>query len=129
MYEAEFELEAELEDLMAVLTESELESEAESLAPKGLVLLDHVYTPKAPDPPTPGAFIALPLTNLVAADMNPLFFQTDTAVIADTSPTGLQHCLDILVSRNRVCLIFLKNSDRCRAPYGPSCQSKPVLAE
>src|SRR5438270_12613033 len=102
MYEVESELEAELEDLISGLLESDLEAEAEaeSLAPKGLVLLDHIHTPKVPDPARSGAFIIGPLTSLVPADMNPLFFQTDTAVIADTSPIGLQHCLDILVWRN-----------------------------
>lgn len=102
MYEVESELEAELEDLISTLLESDLEAEAEaeSLAPKGLVLLNHIHTPKVPDPARPGAFITGPLKILVPADMNPLFFQTDTTVIADTSPTGLQHCLDILVARN-----------------------------
>ena len=79
MYEVESELEAELEDLISNLLESDLEAEAESLAPKGLVLLDHIHTPKVPDPARPGAFITGALTSLVPANMNPLFFQTDTS--------------------------------------------------
>jgi hypothetical protein len=172
MYEAEFELELELENLMATLAQSDLESEAERFAPidflreqaiiaglaargvrnenqiadavffnrhrerngkiigpnesalrqewvqirdqlvrpmlgcpksgqqGGPVLLDHIYTPKVPDPVRPGTFIVQPLGCLAPAGMNPLYFKTDTSVIADTSPTGLQHCLDILISTN-----------------------------
>jgi len=98
--ELEAELEAELEDLMSVLAENDLEAESEGFAAvsKGLVLLDHVHIPKTPDPANPGSFVAGSMTKLVVADMNPLFFATDTTMISDTSPTGLQHCLDVLVS-------------------------------
>src|SRR6266404_337980 len=37
MFKGEHELEAELEDLMAILAESDLESEAEQFAPTGLI--------------------------------------------------------------------------------------------
>jgi len=99
MRDLELELEAELEDLMSVLAESDLEAESELFAgvSKGPVLLDHVHTPKTPDPSNPGSFVNGALTKLVVTDMNPLFFATDTTVISDTSPTGLQHCLDVLV--------------------------------
>jgi hypothetical protein len=97
--ELEAELEAELEDLMKVLAETDLESESEifGTASKGLVLLDHTHIPKAPNPATPGSFVTGTSKKLAINDMNPLFFATDTAVISDSSPTGLQHCLDVLV--------------------------------
>jgi len=100
MRDLELELEAELEDLMSVLSESDLDSESEIFG-SGIqrpVLLDHVHIPKAPHSTTPGSFVISPSRKLAVADMNPLFFATDTSVISDSSPTGLQHCLDMLVA-------------------------------
>jgi V8-like Glu-specific endopeptidase len=74
------------------------ELEEHQVSPKNLVLLDHVHKPKAPDPAHPGAFITGVPTKLTVADLNPLFFASSGTVILDSTPTGLQHCMDRLIS-------------------------------
>jgi V8-like Glu-specific endopeptidase len=74
------------------------ELEEHQVSPKNLVLLDHVHIPKAPDPAHPGAFITGVPTRLTVADLNPLFFAGSGTVILDSTPTGLQHCMDRLIS-------------------------------
>jgi V8-like Glu-specific endopeptidase len=74
------------------------ELEEHQVSPKNLVLLDHMHVPKAPDPAHPGTFITGALTRLTVADLNPLFFDGSGTPILDNTPTGLQHCLDGLIS-------------------------------
>jgi len=74
------------------------ELEEHQVSPKNLVLLDHTHIPKAPDPAHPGTFIAGAPTKLAVADLNPLFFAGSGTVILDSTPTGLQHCMDRLIS-------------------------------
>ncbi len=75
------------------------ELEEHQVTPKGLVLLDHMHVPKAPNPASPGTFTIGALTKLTAADLNPLFFGTGNTLILDTTPTGLQNCLDVLIPK------------------------------
>ncbi len=73
------------------------ELEEHELPPKGLVLLDHMHIPKTPA--GPGTFTTGSLTKMKAADLNPLFINpSGNSVIFDSSPTGLQHCLDVTIS-------------------------------
>jgi hypothetical protein len=65
---------------------------------KGLVLLDHMHVPKAPDPAHPGTFKVGSLTALKTADLNPGFIDASDRLITDASPTGLQTCLQVLIS-------------------------------
>ncbi len=71
--------------------------EEHELPPKGLVLLDHMHVPKTPA--VPGSFTSGSLTKMKAADLNPLFINPgNSTVILDSSPTGLQHCLDVAIT-------------------------------
>lgn len=72
--------------------------EEQEFPPKGLVLLDHMHIPKKPNPISPGTFTIGSSTKMTAADLNPLFFDASNSLILDTTHTGLQHCLDVLVS-------------------------------
>jgi len=69
----------------------------EDVAPKGLALLDHVHVSKAPDPARPGKFTIGPSTKLVAADLNPQFYDSAGVLKLDSSPTGLQTCFDAMM--------------------------------
>src|ERR1043166_8685349 len=66
--------------------------------PKGLVLLDHVQIPKSPNSASPGTFINGALSKLVVSDMNPGFIDASDNLITDTSSTGLQTCLQKLIT-------------------------------
>jgi V8-like Glu-specific endopeptidase len=71
--------------------------EEHELPPKGLALLDHMHFPKTPA--APGRFTSGSLTKMKAADLNPLFINpSGSTVILDSSPTGLQHCLDVAIT-------------------------------
>jgi hypothetical protein len=70
----------------------------EPTPPKGLKLLDHFHTPKTPDPKNAGKFIAGPITKLAVSDLNPGFIDASDNVITDTSSTGLQTCLQKLIT-------------------------------
>ncbi|HWS62717.1 MAG TPA: trypsin-like peptidase domain-containing protein, partial [Steroidobacteraceae bacterium] len=90
--------EGESPGVFEVLPVNLSELEEHQVSPKNLVLLDHVHIPKAPDPAHPGAFITGVPTKLTVADLNPLFFAGSGTVILDSTPTGLQHCMDRLIS-------------------------------
>ena len=97
--EFEFEqLEGESQGVYEVLPVQLGELEEHQVAPKNLVLFDHTHVPKAPDSAHPGAFIAGTSSKLTSADLNPLFFDPSGTVILDSTPTGLQHCLNGLIS-------------------------------
>jgi V8-like Glu-specific endopeptidase len=74
------------------------ELEEHQVSPKNLVLLDHTHTLKAANPAHPGTFITGAPARLAAADLNPLFFDGTGTVILDSTPTGLQNCLNHLIS-------------------------------
>jgi V8-like Glu-specific endopeptidase len=88
------ELEAAGDIVLRETAEGEFE---EDVAPKGLALLDHVHIPKAPDPAHPGTFTIGASTKLVAADLNPQFYDSAGVLKLDSSPTGLQTCLDAMM--------------------------------
>jgi V8-like Glu-specific endopeptidase len=88
------ELEAAGDIVLRETAEGEFE---EDVAPKGLALLDHVHIPKAPDPAHPGKFTIGSSTKLVAADLNPQFYDSAGVLKLDSSPTGLQTCLDAMM--------------------------------
>jgi len=67
-------------------------------APKGLILLDHIHTPKHPRPFVPGSFVVEPPAKLDLKNMNPLFINSKDQIIADTSSSGLQTCLQKLIT-------------------------------
>jgi V8-like Glu-specific endopeptidase len=90
--------EGESPGVFEVLPVNLSELEEHQVSPKNLVLLDHIHIPKAPDPAHPGAFIPGVATKLTAADLNPRFFDGGSTVILDSTPTGLQHCMDRLIS-------------------------------
>lgn len=84
-----------LEGAHEVLPAQLAELEEHLLEPKGLVLLDHMQIPRAPSAAAPGTFTTGSLTKMTWADLNPLFFDAGGTVKVDTSPTGLQNCLDL----------------------------------
>jgi V8-like Glu-specific endopeptidase len=86
------------ESVYEVVPQTLGEFEEHELPPKGLALLDHVHIPKKPDAAHPGTFTAGTLTKLTRDDLNPLFFTPGGLLILDTSPTGLQNCLDRLIA-------------------------------
>lgn len=88
------ELEAAGHIVLRETVEGEFE---EGVEPKGLWLLDHVHIPKAPDPAHPGKFSIGSSTKLVAADLNPQFYDSAGVLKLDSSPTGLQTCLDAMM--------------------------------
>jgi V8-like Glu-specific endopeptidase len=91
------ELEAGGDIVLRETAEGEFE---EDVAPKGLALLDHVHIPKAPDPLHPGKFTTGSSTKLVAADLNPQFYDSAGVLKLDSSPTGLQTCLDAMMKNS-----------------------------
>jgi len=74
------------------------ELEEHQVSPKNLALLDHTHTPKAANPAHPGTFISGAPARVAAADLNPLFFNGAGTVILDSTPTGLQNCLNHVIS-------------------------------
>jgi len=66
--------------------------------PKGLICLDHIHIPKQPDPKKPGQFIVGSQTRLVPNNMNPGFIDAADNLITDRSGTGLQTCLNKLLT-------------------------------
>jgi beta-lactamase family protein len=97
--EFEFEqLEGESQGVYEVLPVQLGEFEENQVAPKNLLLFDHTHRPKTPDSAHPGTFVAGTSTKLTSADMNPLFFGASGSVILDSTPTGLQHCLNGLIA-------------------------------
>jgi V8-like Glu-specific endopeptidase/subtilisin family serine protease len=76
---------------------AEGELEEDDVAPKGLALLDHVHISKAPDPLHPGTFTIGSSTKLVAADLNPQFYDSTGVLKLDSGPTGLQTCLEVMM--------------------------------
>jgi V8-like Glu-specific endopeptidase len=91
------ELEAAGDIVLRETVEGELEEE---VAPKGLALPDHVHIVKAPDPSRPGTFTIGASTKLVAADFNPGFYDSAGGLKLDSSPTGLQTCLDAMMKNS-----------------------------
>ena len=91
-------LDAGNQGVYEVLPDQLSEFEDHQVAPKNLVLLDHTHIPKAPDSAHPGTFIAGAPKKMTAADLNPLFFADGGTVNLDSTPTGLQHCLDRLIA-------------------------------
>jgi V8-like Glu-specific endopeptidase len=97
--EFEFEqLEAGSQGVYEVLPVQLGELEEHQVAPKNLVLFDHAQVPKTPNSAHPGTFVTGTATKLTSADQNPLFFDSTGTVILDSTPTGLQHCLNGLIS-------------------------------
>jgi V8-like Glu-specific endopeptidase len=82
------------ESVYEVLPQVSEEFEEHELPPKGLAVLDHIHIPKKPDAAHPGTFTAGTLTKLTRDDLNPLFYTPAGLLILDSSPTGLQNCLD-----------------------------------
>jgi hypothetical protein len=69
-------------------------------APKGLVLLDHVHIPKTPSPKVPGSFEVDALAILKTANMDPGFIDANDKLVVDTTSTGLQTCLQLLMTKS-----------------------------
>ena len=92
------ELEAGVDIVLRETTEGELEEQ--DVAPQGLALLDHVHISKAPDPSHPGKFTIGSSTKLVAADLNPQFYDSAGVLKLDSSPTGLQTCLNAMMKNS-----------------------------
>jgi hypothetical protein len=67
-------------------------------SPKSLILLDHFHVPKIPDPRKPGNFTAGAVTKMAVNAMNPGFIDTTDQLTTDASSTGLQTCLNKLVT-------------------------------
>ena len=67
-------------------------------APKGLRLLEHFHFPKKPDPRISEAFITGSATKMLASDLNPGFVDVRDNLITDKSSTGLQSCLQKLIT-------------------------------
>lgn len=67
-------------------------------APKSLILPDHFHVPKIPDPRRPGSFSAGAVTRMTVNAMNPGFIDATDQLTTDTSSTGLQACLNKLVT-------------------------------
>jgi len=86
------------ESVYEVIPQVSEEFEEHELPPKGLALLDHMHIPKTPDAAHPGTFAAGTLTKLTRDDLNPLFYTPAGLLILDSSPTGLQNCLDRLIA-------------------------------
>ncbi|MEW5755937.1 MAG: hypothetical protein AB1810_06495 [Pseudomonadota bacterium] len=66
--------------------------------PRGLTCLDHYHIPKKPDPTRPSRFVAGALTKLEPRNMNPGFIDSSDNLVTDRSGTGLQTCLNKLVT-------------------------------
>ena len=90
------ELEWEVQGFESIRLGRSGQLEEYELPPKGLALLDHMHIPKIPA--GPGTFTTGSLRKLTAADLNPLFFDSAGTLILDSTPTGLQHCLDVTIS-------------------------------
>jgi hypothetical protein len=71
---------------------------APAAPPKGLILLDHFQSPKRADPGVPGAFITDPVAQMRVSDLNPGFIDANDNLIMDTSSSGLQTCLQKLIT-------------------------------
>jgi hypothetical protein len=67
-------------------------------APRGLVLLEHTHIPRTPSTTTPGQFDDGAAARLAPGAMNPGFINAGDALITDTSATGLQTCLQRLIT-------------------------------
>jgi hypothetical protein len=66
--------------------------------PKGLTLFDHFQSPRRPDPGAPGAFTTDPVAQMTVSDLNPGFIDANDNLVTDTSSTGLQTCLQKLIT-------------------------------
>ncbi|MET0555853.1 MAG: serine hydrolase [Vicinamibacteria bacterium] len=66
--------------------------------PRGLTLLDHQQTPKRPEPGVPGAFTTGSVAKMTVSDLNPGFIDGSDALVADTGSSGLQTCLQKLIT-------------------------------
>jgi hypothetical protein len=116
-------------------------------APKGLVLLDHVHTPKHVDPGAPGAFVIDPARKLATSDLNPGFIDASDNLLTDTSSGGLQTCLQRLITtqfnhylgkasntapsgadRLRVALVDLSGAKIARPDFAGWGSTAPVYA-
>jgi len=86
------------ESVYEVISQISGEFEEHELPPKDLALLDHMHIPKKPDAAHQGRFTAGTLTKLTRDDLNPLFYTPAGLLILDSSPTGLQNCLDRLIA-------------------------------
>jgi len=84
------------ESVFEVVPSELADLEEHQVAPQGLVLLDHMQTPKTPDATRPGTFTTGTLAKLTT--LNPLFIDAADNVVTDTSPTGLQTCLNKLIT-------------------------------
>lgn len=65
---------------------------------KGLICFEHIHIPKQPDPTKPGQFISAPPAKLEPKNMNPGILDSADQMILDKSGTGLQTCLNKLVT-------------------------------
>lgn len=65
---------------------------------KGLICLEHVHCAKQPDPKKPGQFMAGSLARLEPKNMNPGFIDATDNLVTDRSSTGLQTCLNKLLT-------------------------------
>lgn len=66
--------------------------------PRGLICLDHFHIVKQPDPRNPGRFIVGLQARLEPRNMNPGFVDTSDNLITDRSGSGLQTCLNRLLT-------------------------------